>query len=291
MELRQLEYFLMVSKVHSFTRAAERLYVSQPAVTNAVRSLEDELGILLFDRSQKQALLTAEGQVFFNHVENVMHGVSKTISEINQLKNLSSGILTLGITPLAGISPSVDFIKRFQALYPHIHLAISEDHVAGLQRALVEDKIDLAMIIDGEPNNFLETIPIAREELVVCCSRRHKFAALPSISLAALVNEEFLLFPKTCLLRKKIIAAFERANTLPRIRLELNHVQTTKTFVAQEAGISLLPRSLAEGDRHLTALSLDASLEITLCIARKKNKCMSHAAQAFLDLAEKARIS
>ena len=91
MEIRQLEYFLMVSRVNSFTRAAERLYVSQPAVTNAVRSLEEELGIQLFDRSQKQALLTTEGKIFFAHVEQIMNGISNTLEEINSLKNLSDG--------------------------------------------------------------------------------------------------------------------------------------------------------------------------------------------------------
>ena len=86
MEIRQLEYFLMVSKVNSFTRAAELLYVSQPAVTNAVRTLEDELGIRLLDRSLKQATLTTEGKIFYAHVEKLMQGISNTLNEINALK-------------------------------------------------------------------------------------------------------------------------------------------------------------------------------------------------------------
>ena len=77
MEIRQLEYFLAVSDTGSFTRAAERLYVSQPAVTNAIRSLEEELGIQLFDRNQKLVSLTAEGQIFATHVEQVMHGIDR----------------------------------------------------------------------------------------------------------------------------------------------------------------------------------------------------------------------
>lgn len=290
MELRQLEYFLMVSRANSFTRAAERLYVSQPAVTNAIRSLEEELGVLLFDRSQKQALLTAEGQVFFNHVEHVMHGVSQTISEINQMKNLNSGSLNLGITALSGITASVHFLNQFQTTYPQIRLNIMEDTVSALQKLLVEDTIDLALIIDGERNNFIESFPIAKEELVVCCSHTHKFATLTTISLPELVNEAFFLFPPDSILRKKIITAFEKANTLPQIRLELRQVQTIKSFVAQNAGISLIPRSLIESDTHLVALSLAAPLEITLSIAWKKNKYFSHAAQAFWTLAEKFRL-
>lgn len=120
MEIRQLEYFLMVSRVNSFTRAAERLYVSQPAVTNAVRSLEDELGIQLFDRNQKQALLTTEGKIFYAHVEQLMNGISNTLEEINALKNLSTGTLSLGLTPLRGIPPCLLLLKEFMESYPNI---------------------------------------------------------------------------------------------------------------------------------------------------------------------------
>ncbi len=123
MELRQLEYFLMVSKVNSFTRAAERLYVSQPAVTNAIRSLEDELGVQLFDRNQKQAFLTSEGQVFCKHVENIMRGVSKTIFEINELKNLNNGTLTLALTPIAGMGPIPQLLEKFRTKYPNIRIS------------------------------------------------------------------------------------------------------------------------------------------------------------------------
>ena len=104
MELRQLEYFLMVSDLASFTRAAERLYVSQPAVTNAVRSLEEELGIQLLDRSQRKVTLTAEGKIFYRHIQNIMQGISTTLNEINDLKSHNRGHLTIGVTPLAGIT-------------------------------------------------------------------------------------------------------------------------------------------------------------------------------------------
>lgn len=285
MELRQLEYFLMVSKVGSFTRAAERLYVSQPAVTNAIRNLEAELGVLLFDRGQKQALLTAEGQVFFKHVEHVMHGVSQTISEINQMKNLASGTLTLGVTPVAGISAFVDFLERFQAACPQIRLKVMEGNVSQVQQALIADRIELGLVLGGEANHLITFLPLAQEEIVLCCSRRHAFASLAVASLPELVETPLLLFPPECLLRKKLLAAFEETNTLPRIKLELQHVQTIKSFIAQDAGISLLPRSLAE-DERLAAVPLSPPLWITAMVACKKNKSFSHAAQAFWKMAE-----
>ena len=100
MEICQLEYFLAVKNAGSFTRAAEHLYVSQPAVTSAIRSLESELGITLFDRSQGKASLTAEGRIFSAHVEEIMKGVVTTICDMDAMKSLSSGTL-----PVTAIRP------------------------------------------------------------------------------------------------------------------------------------------------------------------------------------------
>lgn len=286
MELRQLEYFLMVSKVSSFTRAAERLYVSQPAVTNAIRSLEEELGIQLFDRTQKQALLTSEGQVFFKHVENIMCGVSKTIFEINELKNLNNGVLTLGITPVAGMRPVAQLLKQFRTKYPNIQLSFIEGNVDEVQKLLIEDKADIGIVILGENNSLLEYTPLGSQELVVCCSKDHYFHRKNSIELCELVNEPLILLTQNCLLRKLIIKEFERFNTLPQIAFESNHVQTIKGLVASNAGITILPQDLV--DTSLVNIPLNIPLIVDVAIALKKNKHQSHAVKAMIDLAKKS---
>lgn len=284
MELRQLEYFLMVSKTASFTRAAERLYVSQPAVTNAIRILEDELGVQLFDRNQKQAFLTTEGQVFCRHVENIMYGVSKTIFEINELKNLNNGALTLAITPIAGMQPIPRLLERFKAKYPNIQLSFVEENVADVQALLIENKVDLGIVILGEPHALLDYVGLGGQELVVCCAREHSFQRKNSIELAELVHEPLILLTQNCLLRKLIIKEFERMDTLPRIAFESNHIQTIKSLVACDAGITILPQDLC--DPSLVAIPLNNPLTIDAAIALRKNKHSSHAVQAFLDLAK-----
>lgn len=189
MEIRQLEYFLMVSKVNSFTRAAERLYVSQPAVTNAVRSLEDELGIRLFDRSQKHVLLTTEGKIFCAHVEKLMQGISNTINEINALKDLNSGVLRLGSTPFVGMASTVRLLKGFTESYPNIKISLCEDTTDNLQKLLLEDGLDAAILFGKLELNALSYIELSREELIVCCSRQHKFRRFNSISTVELRDE------------------------------------------------------------------------------------------------------
>lgn len=126
MEIRQLEYFLAVKNAGSFTRAAEHLYVSQPAVTSAIRSLESELGITLFDRSQGKASLTAEGRIFSAHVEEIMKGVVTTIRDMDAMKSLSSGTLAIGISSFLSLPSVLSLIARFLSDHPGIECRVQE---------------------------------------------------------------------------------------------------------------------------------------------------------------------
>lgn len=280
MEIRQLEYFLMVSRVNSFTRAAERLYVSQPAVTNAVRSLEDELGIQLFDRSQKQALLTTEGKIFFAHVEQIMNGISNTLEEINSLKNLGTGIVNIGLTALGGIPSCVFLLKEFVEGYPNIKIVVREDSTEQLQKLLVEDKLDFAFVFSGKEKSTLAYLELPPQELALCCNRRHRFRRQNVLPLEELGNESLIL-PKAAR------DFFVDSNILRNVVAEISHVQTIKSLVSAGLGVSILPEEIFEQDDNLIAVALDPPIYLRPVIAYKKNRKQSHAAEAFLDSVRK----
>lgn len=280
MEIRQLEYFLMVSRVNSFTRAAERLYVSQPAVTNAVRSLEDELGIQLFDRSQKQALLTTEGKIFFAHVEQIMNGISNTLEEINSLKNLGTGIVNIGLTALGGIPSCVFLLKEFVEGYPNIKISVREDETEKLQKLLVEDKLDFAFVFSGKEKSTLAYLELPPQELALCCNRRHRFRRQNVLPFEELGNESLIL-PKAAR------DFFVDSNILRNVVAEISHVQTIKSLVSAGLGVSILPEEIFEQDDNLIAVALDPPIYLRPVIAYKKNRKQSHAAEAFLDSVRK----
>ena len=286
MEIRQLEYFLMVSKVNSFTRAAERLYVSQPAVTNAVRSLEDELGIRLFDRSQKHVLLTTEGKIFCAHVEQLMQGISNTINEINALKDLNSGVLRLGSTPFVGMASTVRLLKGFAESYPNIKISLCEDTTDNLQKLLLEDGLDAAILFGKLELNALSYIELSREELIVCCSRQHKFRRFNSISTVELRDENLILPGREFGYRQKIIRALAKDNPEPRVVLSIDPIQMLKGLVAEDCGITILPESLCEFDQYLSTAALEPPLYLSTVLAYKTNRHQSHAAEAALNLAK-----
>lgn len=282
MEIRQLEYFLMVSRVNSFTRAAERLYVSQPAVTNAVRSLEDELGIQLFDRGQKQALLTAEGKIFCAHVEQLMTGISNTLEEIHAIKNLKSGVLNIGLTSAGSIRPFVKLLKNFMESFPNIKIKLAERDTATLQSMLIENKLDLAFLWEEREKSVLTYKKLAAQEFFICCGRQHKFRRKNVLRIEELADENFI-FINDGAYRHVVEKILPRAN----IVLESAHVQTVKNFVAEGFGISLLPDCLAESDDNLAIIPLEPPLVLNLMLVCKSNRRLSHAAEAFIDLAQK----
>lgn len=287
MEIRQLEYFLMVNETHSFTRAAERLYVSQPAVTNAIRSLEEELGIQLFDRTQKQITLTSEGEIFLRHVKTVMQGISNTLNEIDALKSLNGGTLKIGLTPLAGIAPIMSVLKTFKEEYPQIKLEFTEEHSNNLEQFLLQDMIDIAFLFTAQENPQLSYISLPSEELFVVCSRKHSLRRQNSIQLTDLVDESLILLANDCFYRQQIIQIFEQLNTLPEINLESNHIQTIKSFVIANLGISILPGSLCESESDLISIPLDPPIFKTPALAYKTSRHMSRAANACIELVKK----
>lgn len=289
MELRQLEYFLTVSDLASFTRAAERLYVSQPAVTNAVRSLEDELGVQLLDRSQRTITLTEEGKIFYRHIQNVMHGISTTLNEINDLKSHNRGHLLIGITPLGGISSTAHVLARFRTAYPNINLTFIENNVNELENLVREDKLDFAFVYSTPGHDLpgLRCIPLEQEELMVCCSHHHQLARMNSVTPDALSEESLLLMEENCSFRRILITYFEEADNMPPITMELPQVSLLTSLIAVDIGISILPECLIEHDRELSAVPLSPPLFLYPAVIYRADKLLSHAAQAFVEALQK----
>ena len=285
MEIRQLEYFLMVNQAGSFTRAAERLFVSQPAVTNAVRSLEEELGIQLFDRSQKQAILTAEGRIFCAHAEHVMQGISTTLDEIRAIKNLSSGKLRLGLTGFAALPPVMRLIKLFRESYPNIEVELVESSCSDLLAQLIDDKLDLAILlgVDGEKAPpALTQLNLPSQEMAVCCSRQHRLRRKNSLALSELASEA-LLIPS----ENAIAKILQEVKITVSSSIQSRHAATLMNLASLDCGLALLPESLGLTNEELTVIPLEPAIFVIPTIFSKTGRHLSHAATAFLELAQK----
>lgn len=283
MELKQLECFLMVSKLKSFTLAAEQLYISQPGVTTAIKKLEEELGVQLFVRNKKNAILTAEGRVFFNHIEIIMHDVSQAITKVTELKNLNSGTISIGISPVTGISVVSFLLAKFRNLYPALNLVFVEAGSTSIQKQLEEDKLDLGLIIANENTEMLETVDLGIQELVACLPSYHMLKGKENLSFSALEKECFILFKEDCPIQKLILQAFKTLDITPHVSFESNAIQTIKRLIVCGAGIAILPTEAIENDNNFVGVPLSPPLHVPIHLAHKKSKHLSHAAQTLYD--------
>ncbi len=283
MELKQLEYFLTISKLKSFTLAADQLYISQPGITSAVRRLEDELGIQLFARNRKTAILTPEGQVFANHIEGIMNDVSKALTKVEELKNLSKGTIMLGISPVTSVSVASFLLAKFKTIYPDLDLVLIEGSSNNLQKLLEDEKIDLALLVLDEAVENLNTLILGKQELVLGLPAFHLLKGKAQLPISALKGEQFVLLKEGCPVRKIIDDIFTRENIVPKINFESNYIQAIQRLVLCGAGITILPSESLENNTNFSSVSLDPPLYVSTHLAFKKNKPLSRATQTLYD--------
>ena len=282
MELKQLEYFLAVSNTGSFTRAAEQLYVSQPSVTTAIKKLEDELGLILFDRNKKQAILTSEGKIFYQHAGTVMKDISLAAQKAAELKNLSSGIIQIGFSPLTSLSVSSFLLAKFHNIYPTLRFRFLEANTKELRHALEEDQIDLAFLpllpqeLDAEPS--LECAGIHQEHLSAYLPHFHLLAHKQELRFKDLRQELLLLPPETCGYRQVIDYCFQQQNLMERPIFETTYPQMIASLIISGSGIAILPSGAIQNEM-VKEVPLADSPVILLTIARKQKRTIAHAAE------------
>ena len=212
MELRQLEYFQMASRLRNITRAAERLRVSQPNITVAIKKLEAELGIQLFDRSQKQLALTPEGAVFLNRVELALRNIQDAVLEVNDYKQLQKGTIKIGVPPMMGAYLFPRIFSSFQRRYSHLDIFMHEEASMSIREQLERDELDFGIIILYGASNRLQLLPMSKNQIVCCVPESSPLAKKKAGDAFAryiqaeieLTSEEVLAEPVTLLAHEDI---------------------------------------------------------------------------------------
>ena len=282
MDLRQLEYFQMVSKTNSITRAAEQLHISQSTVTLAIQKLEDELGSPLLDRSQKQLSLTPEGKAFVQKVSDALNLLQDGVAEVNNYRQLKKGTLKVGVPPMIGSYLFPEILAGFKKLYPHLQLSIYEESSFAIRQLLEKGELDIGIVNLFQPTQFLQALVIAKEEFVVCLPLTHPLKNLHSIALRELKDEPFILFKPGAYNRQIILDECRKLDFVPTIILETDQIETMKGLVAKGAGICFLIEEIARKGTDYVAIPLANPLYLEFGIAWKKDKYLSMAAQAFI---------
>ncbi|QHW32333.1 LysR family transcriptional regulator [Paenibacillus rhizovicinus] len=241
MEWQQLEYFRVVARTEHFTRAAERLAISQPALSRSITHLEETLGVSLFDRVGRSVKLNAYGRLFLTRVEKGLQEIQDGIHELQQLKDPYTGTVSLAFVMTFGLSLLPDFIGKFNQLYPQVKLQLFQNTTAGIIRQLLDSEADLSILGAIDHRNQLEWQKLLDEELYVYVPAKHRLADRDAIRLEELSQDPFISFKKGYSMRALTDQFCQQAGFTPHIVFEGEDVATVSVLVSSGIGVTLIP--------------------------------------------------
>lgn len=253
-ELRHLRYFVVVAEEGHFTRAAERLGMQQPPLSQQIRALEDELGFALFRRHPKGAELTVGGRVFLKEAQAILQGVEQAAVRAARAADGSEGSLALGFTSSAAAHPLIPRIMRaYRDAWPAVSLELREGNAAELIDAVDTGKLDIAFLrlpVSRPPG--LAFHRLLEEEMLLVLPAGHALLRgrqrkePPAISLKSLKDERFILVRRHGApgMYSNLLDACERAGFTPRVAIEVDRMLTNISLVAAGAGVSAVPASM-----------------------------------------------
>lgn len=284
MELRQLEYFCAVSTLENFTKAAHFLHVSQPSVTKAIQSLEAELNLLLFDRTQKHILLTEAGQIFLLHAKKILQDVQTAQKSIERFQTQNSGVIRLGVPPMLESYFFPNFFMKFQASNPNILLDVQECNTSqAINEKLDEDFLDFGIIFLKADNLIKHSLKLLDSEFYICLPPSRKFAQVEKISFAELRGEKFILQQAGTIQNLLTMELAAAAGFAPNILLSTSQLKTIKELVSGGVAVALLPKFVTADAPNFKAVPLEPPIKFKVVLAWSRFKELSPLGTRFLN--------
>lgn len=246
MELRHLRYFVAVADELHFGRAAEKLFIAQPALSQQIQHLERELGVRLLERSSRRVSLSAAGAVFLAEARAILARVAGATEAARRADRGELGRLGVGFVASATYAVLPDVLRRFRERFPDVELLLYELTAAEQADALREGTINVGFARPFLEDPALIVEPVARENFVVALPEGHSLAAGESVPLADLAAEPFILFPSSPKpsYADTVYALCEGAGFTPQVAQEVREMQTAVSLIAAGLGVSLVPASV-----------------------------------------------
>jgi DNA-binding transcriptional LysR family regulator len=288
MDINQMEVFLAVAQEKSFSRAAETLHRTQPAVSQAIRRLETELGEALFDRSSKDGTLTAAGRVLFDFAQQMMNLRQHAHSAMRELRDLHRGKLSLGANEYT-VMCLLPLIPIFRARHPHIKIEVKRSLASQIPSEILGRDVEIGVVSFKPSDQAIKSVPVVTDELALVVAPDHPLASKKIVSVRELGAESFIAHNVPSPYREKVVKTFEKQHTPLNISMEMPTLEAIKRLVEKGLGVALIPRLAAQTEierKQLAGLSVkEMRLERRLHLIYRKGASLSHAAKAFLRVA------
>lgn len=285
MEVSQLEAFVAVVEEKSFTRAAARLFRTQPAVSQAVRRLEEWVGEALLDRSTKSGELTEAGGLVYDYAKKLLNLRLEARSAVEELKALERGSLSIGANE-STVLYLLPILQKFRQSHPRIRVTVRRTLSREIPNSLLRHEIDLGVLSYDPRNPELESRPVRRDELTLIVPPGHRLARVKAVGIRELGDDLFIAHNVASPYRERVVEAFARFRTPLRVGVELPTIETIKKAVGAGMGVAFVPRMCMDDelDRGDFCAVRVRELQVArmLRVIYRRHAALSPAAQAFL---------
>lgn len=289
MELAQLEVFLMVAREHRFSRAAEKLFRTQSAVSQTIRKLEVELGEALFDRSSREGVLTDAGKVLVEYAEKLLNLRREAAESLVELRELQKGKLVIAANEFTALY-LLPILAEFRRLHPMIKITVQRALGSHIPDDVLRYRAEFGVLSYEPQEPSVHSVVVYLDELVFVVPPKHPLASAKQVSIRQLGAESFVAHIVSSPYRDKVLQLFKTHKTPLHMDLELPTLQAIKQFVALGSGVAFLPEisvetELARGELVRIPVR-ELQLKRKLRLIYRKDANLSHAARALLKVVE-----
>ena len=292
MDFDQLETFLEVARLSSFSRAAEKRFRTQPAISSQIRALEEEVGARLLDRSGGKVSMTASGKLFLKYAEETIEARKAALTAIAETERVPRGEIIVGANEGTCLHILPEVFAHFKRQYPDVAVNIKRADYAKILESVIDNSVDFGVVSLPVTDNRLTVVLIHRDELVIISPPDHPLARMKSATVAE-VSRFPLVVPKAGHTRDALENLFHERKLKPRYAMELDSSELLKRFVAADVGVGFIARSNVSEDvqaQVLAAVRLsDAQIRRDLALVFRKDKALSRAALAFIETTVKLK--
>ena len=280
-----MKYFVEVVKQGGMTKASKSLYIAQPTISKAIKDIEAEMAVPLFDRSKRNLVLTDAGKIFFNKCKEIISLYDNLPTEINSLYGLETGHINISMSAVMSMRKFIGILGDFHQLYPNITYNLIESGGKTTENLILNDEVDIGVTTLPVDHHLFESISLNKEDLRVVLHREHPLAYKTKIKMEELAEETFILFNEDFYLNDKIIENAKNAGFVPNMASQISQWNVIENLIINKLGITILPATISEllnDDVKMIQLE-NANTEWELGVVWKKDKRLSHATNKWIE--------
>ncbi|AIQ69759.1 LysR family transcriptional regulator [Paenibacillus graminis] len=291
MELRQLQYALQIAAERNFSRAADKLHIAQPSLSQQLSKLEKELGVLLFQRNTSSVELTHAGEKFVEQAQTIIDAVELLRQEMSDISQLRKGRVVVGSMPITGAHLLPHVLPVFKSKYTEVEITLLEDSSMNLEKLTASGQTDLSLLSLPLEIPTLAYEVLGEERIDLAVPPEHSLASRSAsgirTALEELRDEPFIVLKEGQGFRKMTVELCRAAGFEPRIVFESNNMETVQSLVATGMGVTLVPHFIARAPRsEFVPVYLPLADPVpsrTLVVAYRRGRYLSNAAEAFME--------